>query len=106
MFVRKSDGSRQPFDRSKIVRGVRAAAKGRPVLDEHIEALAESVEETIRMEGSEATSARVGHAVLERLREIDEVAYLRFASVYKGFDEAADFRRELALLEKAASGPE
>ena len=50
--------------------------------------------------GAEVTSAQVGHAVLEQLRELDEVAYLRFASVYKNFDQAADFRRELALLEK------
>ncbi len=104
LVVRKSDGSRQSFDRSKIVRGVRAAAKGRPVLGEYIDALAESVEETIRLDGGEVTSARVGHAVLERLREIDAVAYLRFASVYKDFDEAADFSRELALLEKSPGG--
>jgi transcriptional repressor NrdR len=83
------------------VSGVRSAAKGRPVFDEHIESLAESVEEAIRLDGGEVTSARVGHAVLERLRQIDAVAYLRFASVYKDFDEAADFHRELALLEKA-----
>ena len=101
LIVRKSDGSRQLFDRSKIVAGVRAAAKGRPVFDDHIEALAESVEEAIRLDGGEVTSAGVGHAVLERLRQIDAVSYLRFASVYKDFDEAADFHRELALLEKA-----
>ena len=64
--------------------------------------LAESVEEELRLAGSaEVTSARVGLAVLERLRDLDDVAYLRFASVYKNFDAAEDFRREAALLDKS-----
>ena len=99
-MVTKRSGTRVPFDRSKIVGGVSAAAKGRPVDAAAIESLADRVEETLRAIGSEVTSTQVGHAVLEQLREVDEVAYLRFASVYKNFDQAADFRRELALLEK------
>jgi transcriptional repressor NrdR len=100
LMVTKRSGSRVPFDRSKVIAGVSAATKGRPVESSTIDALADRVEETLRAIGAEVSSAQVGHAVLEQLRELDEVAYLRFASVYKNFDQAADFRRELALLEK------
>ena len=100
MVVVKSNGIRQPFDRTKIVRGVSAAGKGRPVTIDQIEALAEGVEDELRFAEGELTSERVGRAVLERLRLIDEVLYLRFASVYKGFDAASDFQRELSLLKK------
>ncbi|MBU3703900.1 MAG: transcriptional repressor NrdR [Ilumatobacteraceae bacterium] len=100
LMVTKRSGSRVPFDRAKVIAGVSAATKGRPVEAAVIEALADRVEENLRVIGSEVTSTHVGHAVLEQLRDIDEVAYLRFASVYKNFDQAADFRRELALLEK------
>ena len=64
----------------------------------------EAVEDDVRLEaaaGNDITSSVVGHAVLERLKGVDEVAYMRFASVYKNFDDAADFRRELALLKKS-----
>ena len=103
LTVRKTDGRRQSFDRAKIVGGVRSAVKGRPVSDEQIDALAEAVEEAVRLDGPDVTSVQVGYAVLERLRALDEVGYLRFASVYKGFDQASDFHRELELLEKAAA---
>lgn len=100
LVVHKSHGGREPFDRAKVVAGVSAAAKGRPVSSEVIEALAEEVEDQMRLEGGEVTSSRIGLAVLDRLRLVDEVAYLRFASVYKGFDQAEDFHRELQLLDK------
>lgn len=100
LMVTKRSGSRVPFDRVKVIAGVSAATKGRPVEAATIESLVDRVEETLRAIGSEVSSAQVGHAVLEQLRDLDEVAYLRFASVYKNFDQAADFRRELALLEK------
>jgi len=100
LMVTKRSGSRVPFDRAKVIAGVSAATKGRPVEAAVIEALADRVEENLRVIGSEVTSTHVGHAVLEQLRDIDAVAYLRFASVYKNFDQPADFRRELALLEK------
>jgi transcriptional repressor NrdR len=107
LVVVKSSGGRQPFDRTKIEVGVAAAAKGRPVTPEQIEQLAEDVEDDVRADpatrGGDVTSAAIGHRVLEHLRVLDEVAYLRFASVYKGFDGAADFRRELVLLEKLQS---
>lgn len=105
LVVVKSDGSRQPFDREKIVVGVAAAAKGRPVTVEQIDRLAEEVEDAVRSMTGEITSTIVGREVLERLRGLDEVAYLRFASVYKGFDAAADFQREVVLLKKLQSSP-
>jgi transcriptional repressor NrdR len=100
LVVVKSDGLREPFDRAKVVAGVSAASKGRPVTAEQIEVLAEEIEDLARLQGNEITSAQVGLAVLDRLRCLDEVAYLRFASVYKNFDVAADFQAELVLLKK------
>lgn len=105
LVVVKSDGSRQPFDRDKIVRGVTAATKGRQVEADQIERLATSVEDELRLVGGEVTTSRIGLAVLDRLRVVDEVAYLRFASVYKDFDAAADFQSELELLSKLGSTP-
>ena len=98
LMVVKRSGLREPFRRTKIVAGLRAAAKNRPVGAEQLEHLAAEVEETLRMEGSEVSSARVGAIVLERLRALDEVAYVRFASVYKGFDDPGDFEREVLAL--------
>ena len=102
--VTKTTGRREPFDRAKVVRGVLAAAKGRPLTVEQVEALAESVEEQVRLHGPEVPSNDIGLCVLEHLRRLDDVVYLRFASVYKNFDDVADFRRELTLLEKQAVG--
>jgi transcriptional repressor NrdR len=104
LVVVKSGGGREPFDRAKIVAGVTAASKGRPVSADQIEQLAEEIEDHARLLGSEIASAELGREVLERLRQLDEVAYLRFASVYKNFDAAADFHRELVLLEKMQHG--
>ncbi|TRZ70861.1 MAG: transcriptional repressor NrdR [Actinobacteria bacterium] len=103
LYVVKRGGGKQPFDRLKMMAGIQAAVKGRPVGDEMIMEIAERIEDALRLEGGDVTSDQVGHAVLEQLRLIDEVAYMRFASVYKNFDDAADFKRELALLEKHAS---
>jgi len=100
LAVVKSDGARVPFNRAKIVAGVQAATKGRAVALERIDQLAVDVEDEIRLVGGEVSSAQIGVAVLDRLRTIDEVAYLRFASVYKDFDAAADFHREIELLRK------
>ena len=105
LVVVKSDGTRQPFDRDKIVRGVASATKGRQVEPQQIEQLATSVEDEIRLVGGDVASSRIGLAVLDRLRVLDEVAYLRFASVYKDFDAAADFQSELDLLNKLGSAP-
>jgi transcriptional repressor NrdR len=100
LTVVKSDGSIESFDRGKIVRGLEAATKGRNISASLIDQIAESVEDSVRLAGSETTSARIGLLVLDQLGSVDEVAYLRFASVYKNFDAAADFHREIELLSK------
>jgi transcriptional repressor NrdR len=99
--VTKRSGQRQPFERLKVVAGIEAAAKNRPVSAHQIAALAADLEESLRLSGPEVTSEQVGVAVLERLRALDDVAYLRFASVYKGFSGAGDFEREAGLLKKS-----
>ena len=99
-MVVKSDGTVQPFDRDKIAHGVAAATKGRSVDPDRIAELAGAVEDELRLAGVEVTTTQIGLAVLDRLRRVDEVAYLRFASVYKNFDAAADFQSELELLSK------
>jgi transcriptional repressor NrdR len=101
LVVIKRSGQRQPFERAKVVAGIRAASKNRPLTNETMEALATEVEEQIRLDGPEVTSQQVGRAVLDRLRTLDEVAYVRFASVYKGFADIGDFEREVGLLTKS-----
>jgi len=106
LHVIKRSGDREPWDRAKVVAGLHAAAKNRPLADELIDDIALQVEEEARLAGPEVTSEHVGLAVLERLRPLDEVAYLRFASVYKGFADADDFAREArdaGLLTKATA---
>lgn len=100
--VLKSTGETQPFDRSKVVSGLAAATKGRGVEDHDLDRMATRVEDALRLKGSEVTSQVIGLAVLEELRVVDDVSYLRFASVYKHFDAATDFHRELELMEKQA----
>ena len=100
LWVVKRTGLREPFDRAKVIEGVRAACKNRPVSDEQMEELAQGVEDALRAETTEPSSQQVGLAVLERLKELDDVAYLRFASVYKGFEDITDFQREVGLLTK------
>ena len=101
LIVRKRDGGEEPFDRMKIVEGIRRAAKNRPVGSERIEAMVNEIEEDLRAEGRrEIGYSDIGRRVLERLAAVDEVAYLRFASVYKSFQELNDFERELGVLLK------
>ena len=95
LFVTKRSGDREPFDRAKIVTGLVLAAKGRSVAPETLDHVAVAVEDSMRLEGAEVTSEQVGRTVLEHLRSIDAVAAVRFASVYKEFDDLADFEREL-----------
>ena len=99
LLVRKRSGGQESFSRTKVVAGMRAAAKNRPVTVDQLEALATEIEEALRLEAGELSSARIGQEVLARLRAVDDVAYLRFASVYKGFEGADDFRREAGLLQ-------
>ena len=101
LFVVKRSGTREPFDREKVAAGVQAAVKARQVSPGEVQALAVAVEDELRQApGGELTSERVGRAVLERLQELDPVAAIRFASVYKGFEDVGDFAREITLLAK------
>lgn len=103
LTVVKSTGEVQPFDRSKVVAGLGAATKGRGVDGDALERMATRVEDAVRLRGNEVTTSDVGLTVLEELRCVDDVSYLRFASVYKNFNGASDFNREIALLEKTAT---
>jgi transcriptional repressor NrdR len=103
LIVEKRSGVREPFDRAKVISGVRSACKNRPVTPEDIELLARDVEDTLRFRTDAVTTQDVGVAVLERLKELDDVAYLRFASVYKGFEDIDDFQREVGLLTKSTA---
>jgi transcriptional repressor NrdR len=99
LAVVKRSGVTEPFSRSKIISGVRKACLGRPVDDDALAVLAQRVEEAVRARGAaEVPSHEVGLAILGPLRELDEVAYLRFASVYRSFDSLGDFEREIAAL--------
>jgi transcriptional repressor NrdR len=101
LLIAKRNGEEEPFDRDKVIEGIHRACKNRPVSDADILAIADDVEEAMRADARRPIpSAEVGREVLERLRLIDEVAYLRFASVYKDFQELNDFERELGLLAK------
>jgi transcriptional repressor NrdR len=102
LAVVKRSGVTEPFSRSKIMSGVRKACQGRPVDEDAIAVLAQRVEETVRAKGAaEVPSHEVGLAILTPLRELDQVAYLRFASVYKSFDSLDEFEHEIADLREA-----
>ena len=103
LVVVKRSGEREPFDRLKVLAGIRRAAKNRPISEDDIAALATSVEDEVREVGPEVGSEVVGKAVLDKLRALDPVAYLRFASVYKGFEDLTDFEREVGLLQKTTT---
>lgn len=99
LAVVKRSGVTEPFSRAKVLAGVRKACQGRPVDTARLDRLAQQVEEEIRAGGSpEVASEEVGRAILGPLRQLDEVAYLRFASVYRSFDSLEDFQHEIELL--------
>ncbi len=109
LAVVKRSGVHEPFSRDKILVGVRKACQGRPVSEDDLAHLAQQVEEAIRAQGSaEVEAHEVGLAILGPLRELDEVAYLRFASVYQAFDSLEDFETAITLLraEQDASQPD
>lgn len=100
-MVRKRNGRLEPFSTAKLAAGISAALADRPVSGSSIERLVEEVELSFRAAGPQISSEDIGVAVLEHLRGLDEVAYLRFASVYKEFQDATDFEKEVAALESA-----
>ena len=100
----KRSGVAQPFSREKVIVGVRRACQGRPVTEDDLSILAAQVEENLRATGqAEVPSNEVGLAILGPLRELDEVAYLRFASVYRSFESIADFELEIEDLRSEPS---
>lgn len=105
LAVVKRSGVTEQFSRDKVVNGVRRACQGRPVDDDDLQQLAQRVEESIRSAGlAEVPSHEVGLAILGPLRELDGVAYLRFASVYRGFESIEDFEKEIADLRAVIAG--
>ena len=96
--VVKRDGTKEPYDRDKMIAGIRKAFVNRPATDEDVAALATRVEDVLRPRGPEVTTQDIGLEILAQLQNADEVAYLRFASVYKGFQELTDFEREVGLM--------
>ena len=102
-YVVKRSGERELFNRAKILSGVRAACKNRPVNEESLEQLVLGIEEAMRLLNRDVSSEEVGLVTLEALRTVDEVAYVRFASVYKGFEGTEDFAREIGMLVKTTA---
>lgn len=97
--VQKRSGVLEPFSRAKVAAGVRKACQGRPVSEDDLALLAQTVEDAVRADGNpELPAHEVGMAILGPLRKLDEVAYLRFASVYRSFESLEDFEAEVALL--------
>jgi transcriptional repressor NrdR len=100
LVVVKRSGDRQPFDTQKMLRGIASACPGIPADSPELGAVVDEIEEQARIEGPEVSSEWIGLAVLERLRVVDPVACLRFASVYKGFTDVSDFEREVRLIKR------
>ena len=99
LTVLKRSGASEPFTREKATGGARKACKGRPVTEDQLACLGQDVEDVLRAEGwAEVPAHEIGLAILGPLRELDEVAYLRFASVYRAFESADDFEAEIAVL--------
>ena len=99
LLVLKNSGNEEPFDRNKVISGVRKACQGRPINEDDLKALGQRVEEDLRSRGlAQVRSEDVGRAILEPLRELDVVAYLRFASVYQNFDGLEDFQQAIDQL--------
>ena len=104
LSVLKRSGASEAFSRAKVISGVRKACQGRPVSDDELALLAQRVEDAVRATGeAEVPAGEVGVAILGPLRELDEVAYLRFASVYRSFESLEEFESEIALLRTEAA---
>jgi len=101
LTVLKSDGLREPFDREKLARSIRVALRKRPVDEDRIERLVNQIQRKLEMEAEgEVTSRQIGEIVMLTLRDVDQVAYVRFASVYRNFSEARDFREFLSEMDR------
>ena len=101
LMVRKKDGRLERFDANKIIRGLQKACEKRPITMDQIHALAGRVRQDLMLKGKEEiTSQEIGDLVIKYLKELDRIAYIRFASVYKQFEEPEDFRRLLLEVKK------
>ncbi len=98
LLIVKRDGSKESYEREKVLAGIRKAIVNRPITDDQVARIADRVEERLRRKGPEIASQQVGLEVLSHLAKLDQVAYMRFASVYKDFQELTDFERELGVL--------
>jgi transcriptional repressor NrdR len=108
LVVVKRDGTRQEFDRAKLASGLRKALTRRPVPDDAAEAAADEIEAELRANGlTEVPSSRVGELAQEKLRALDQIAYIRFASVYRSFEDLEELKREVdSLFDERRGGPE
>ncbi|GGC60015.1 transcriptional repressor NrdR [Hoyosella rhizosphaerae] len=105
LAVLKRSGVTEPFSREKVIRGVRSACQGRDVTDDDLHLLSQQVEDAVRATGvAEIPSHDIGLAILGPLRDLDEVAYLRFASVYRSFSSADDFEKEIEHMRQQRAG--
>jgi transcriptional repressor NrdR len=101
LFVVKKDGRREQYNREKVLTGLRRACEKRPVSDSQMEEIVAAIERQLFSRGeNEVPAAMVGEKVMEALKALDKVAYIRFASVYRSFDDIGHFEAELAALEK------
>jgi len=99
LMVVKNDGRREPFDRNKILRGMQVACEKRPISIDALEEIANDIEQALINRGErEVRSAEIGEMVMERLKQLDQVAYVRFASVYRQFEDATQFRELVNML--------
>jgi len=103
LVVVKRSGAREPFDIEKVRAGLQRAVAGSPIDASAVGALAAEIDEAARARGHEVTSEWIGRTVLERLRQLDPVSAVRFASVYKGFENLGDFEREVVELQKSTA---
>ena len=103
VMVRKRSGFVEPYDPAKLLAGIERAIAGRSVADGAATAIVEDIDERVRAQGREVTTEFLGRAVLEHLRTLDPVSYVRFASVYKGFEDVGDFEREVKELHKTTA---
>lgn len=104
--VVKQDGTRQPFDEDKLTRGITKALEKRPVSIEEIETAIQNIKHRLRATGErELTSLHIGEEVMEELRRIDQVAYVRFASVYRSFQDVNEFKEEVDRLSRSQTDP-
>lgn len=106
LIVRKKSGRTELFDKSKILKGMAKACEKRPITIDQLEKMVDTIEKKLKNQGTEVTTVEIGEAILYQLLQIDQVAYIRFASVYKDFSDIESFFKELEVLKKAESGSE